>query len=308
MKSVARWLIRLYPAEWRARYEQEFEALIEEAGSGWSEIFDLLKGAIQMHDSIRNFPKLALVLAVLGLIGGLGVSYLVPPRYTAVSALTLSDPSNGPLSEARRNLANTFAQYKTNVLERRTLSEVIRDGHLNLYPSERSKMPLEEVIERMQHDLRIELVDRPDLAAKRAIEFQVSFTYPDHLKAAQTVQVLTTHFQSLNIGFNLANLQRPPSAPEQALLSEIARLESRVAELEHKASNPVAAKDDQRIDLAGRKFTLEVISQTIGNKQTSPDRARFMAFGFGSGILAAILFSVFRQQPPPRMPLPASPA
>ena len=35
MKRVALLLIRLYPANWRARYGEEFKALLEESSAGF---------------------------------------------------------------------------------------------------------------------------------------------------------------------------------------------------------------------------------------------------------------------------------
>jgi predicted permease len=44
-----RLLVRLYPREWRQRYAEELEALIEDSGSGWNASFDILQGAAIMQ-------------------------------------------------------------------------------------------------------------------------------------------------------------------------------------------------------------------------------------------------------------------
>ena len=41
MKRVLRLLARLYPAWWRSRYGKELEALLEDAGSGRRDAWDL---------------------------------------------------------------------------------------------------------------------------------------------------------------------------------------------------------------------------------------------------------------------------
>lgn len=41
-----RWLTRLYPAAWRARYGDELEALIEDEGGGWSAIANIVANAL----------------------------------------------------------------------------------------------------------------------------------------------------------------------------------------------------------------------------------------------------------------------
>jgi hypothetical protein len=49
---MKRWVAlaaRLYPAAWRARYGQEFEALLEDLEPGWRELADVAGGAVIMH-------------------------------------------------------------------------------------------------------------------------------------------------------------------------------------------------------------------------------------------------------------------
>jgi hypothetical protein len=89
MKRLTRFFIRLYPATWRARYGEEFEALLEDSSSDWPAIFDLLKGAIRMQLSVSTFPKLALMLSITGLLAGLLISSLVAPVFCMLPAILL---------------------------------------------------------------------------------------------------------------------------------------------------------------------------------------------------------------------------
>ena len=43
MKRRMRMALWLYPRAWRARYEREFTALVEDAGSGWRECWDVAR-------------------------------------------------------------------------------------------------------------------------------------------------------------------------------------------------------------------------------------------------------------------------
>ena len=95
MTGLVRLLIRLYPATWRARYGEEFEALLEDSSPGWSGIFDLLKGAIKMQLSVPAFPKLALMLSITGLLIGLLVWALVPRKYVSQADLQVADALAG---------------------------------------------------------------------------------------------------------------------------------------------------------------------------------------------------------------------
>jgi hypothetical protein len=89
VKGVAQLLIRLYPAGWRARYGEEFEALLEDSSAGWPAVLDLLKGAIKMQFSVPSFPKLALMLSITGLLIGLVVSSLLKPIYVSEAVVYL---------------------------------------------------------------------------------------------------------------------------------------------------------------------------------------------------------------------------
>jgi len=54
MKTLVRWAARLYPAAWRARYGVEMEALLEDAGSGGGDLWDIVRGALNMQ--MTNTP------------------------------------------------------------------------------------------------------------------------------------------------------------------------------------------------------------------------------------------------------------
>jgi predicted permease len=47
-----RLVVRLYPGEWRDRYQDELEAVIEQTGPGWRPAFDLARGAAMMQFAI----------------------------------------------------------------------------------------------------------------------------------------------------------------------------------------------------------------------------------------------------------------
>ncbi len=61
-----RWVAQLYPAAWRARYGDELEVLLEDAGPSWTDLFDLLRGASIMQMSGINFWKIAAGFTLAG--------------------------------------------------------------------------------------------------------------------------------------------------------------------------------------------------------------------------------------------------
>lgn len=44
-RHPGQWLIRLYPSQWRARYGDELDLLIEQEGCGWRQIADVTRAA-----------------------------------------------------------------------------------------------------------------------------------------------------------------------------------------------------------------------------------------------------------------------
>jgi uncharacterized protein involved in exopolysaccharide biosynthesis len=207
MKGLARFLIRVYPAKWRARYGEEFEALLEDSSSGWPIVFDLLKGAIRMQLSIPSFPKLALMLSFAGLLIGLLVSYSVTPRYISRSELSI-EGAPGSL-----RLGDYLMQIEQEVLSRISLSRMILGPHLDLYPEERARMPLEDVIETMRTRIR---VDTPPSAGQGRLAFSIGFAYRDRMKARDTVQALISRFSEASL-----KLRPVPEAGDQFTSAQI---------------------------------------------------------------------------------------
>jgi hypothetical protein len=215
MKRLVRFLIRLYPANWRERYGEEFDALLEDSSPGWSGIFDLMKGAVKMQLSVPAFPKLALILSLGGLLCGLAVSFLLTPIYISEAALKLTASGQA----AHPDLTEYLIRSEQRVLSRASLKNIIQDPRLDLYKSERTIMPLEDVIERMRRtDIRIRVV-APGATNHDHVSFLISFSYPDKRKAQQTVQALLVRFVDLKLTnssvpapMNL-DVLHPPSLP-----------------------------------------------------------------------------------------------
>jgi hypothetical protein len=250
MKNLARYLIRLYPATWRERYGEEFEALLDDSASGWPVIFDLLKGAIRMQLSLPTLPKLALMLSLAGLAAGLAISFMVTPRYVSEAGMAFEG------SAAGINFLEFLTQCQKEVLSRTSLKGIIQDPRLDLYPEERAGTPLEDVIETMR---RRNIMIRLNGHGPGRLSSRIDFSYRDPVKAQHTVQALLVRFQDANLHLpapvNLSVVD-PPSLPSKAAF---------------------------------------------------PDRWIFMAIGFGTGFIAALLIAIFRHRPPP-MPLPAQAA
>jgi hypothetical protein len=214
MKSLARFLIRLYPATWRERYGEEFETLLEDSASGWPAIFDLLKEAIRMQLSAPAFPKLALMLSAAGLAVGLAISFMVTPRYISEAGMAFEGDAAGT------NFLEFLTQCEKEVLSRASLSGIIQDPRLNLYPEERAGTPLEDVIETMR---RRNIMIRLNGRGPGRLAFRIDFSYRDPVKAQHTVQALLVRFMEANLHLpapvNLS-VVASPSLPAKAVFPD----------------------------------------------------------------------------------------
>ncbi len=243
-----------------------------------------------MQIRIFNFPRLALLLSLVGLLVGLGVSFLVTPRYTSTAALEFLD--GGQSESPIRRL--TMMQNET--LSRTSLSYIIQDPRLDLYPEQRLSTPLEDVIDAMRRDIQIETTGREDPQSKGYLAFRVTFTYSDRLKARQTVQALVSHFMDWSIE------HASHRSADAVAKDEIALLESRIAVLEQRLGIAHAQSQEAVIPAGIELGVLDPPSMPA--RPVYPDRYRFMSIGFGSGIVLALVLTILRRRPQPPAPFP----
>ena len=191
---MRRWLtlaVWLYPPRWRARYGEEFRALLEDLRPGFREWADVLRGAVIMQ--IANgtaFMKLTAALAVAGALVALAASFGAPRRYISSAAVEVS-PAQDDADEYTRN---HFEQMKEEILSRSQLASLILQPRLDLYRSERSRLSMDQVILQMRRDLQLRPVS--------ANTYRITFAYPDAEKARAITQQLATMFYERNIVSN----------------------------------------------------------------------------------------------------------
>jgi hypothetical protein len=176
MKHVLRFLMRLYPAWWRRRYGGELEALLEDSAS--HDVWDLFGAAMEMQMKTWSFGKIVTACGLVGVVAAGAVAFSWPQQYRSTATLKLDKPDpdsfNRVIGEAlpRNAFASIVVKYK-------------------LYPRERQRMPMEDVVEAMRRETRITLVS-PDLA-------QVSFAYEDPVPAQQVSQDLVGRIIAANL-------------------------------------------------------------------------------------------------------------
>lgn len=298
MKRIARALIRLYPANWRERYGEEFEALLEDNPATAFTVFDLLKGAVKMQLKIPAFSKLAVILSIGGMLAGLGVSFIIPSRYVSTAEMRYAPGSS---RDPAHDLVEFLTRNENSVLSRTSLSTIIKDPRLDLYARERTHMPLEDVIEKMRSDITI-VADPIGGVARESLTFHVQFTYRDRVKARDTVQALITKFQDANLIVQRTGADASP-------YDDLDRLEERITVIEKRLGIPTPQPTAARMSFIRRAgVMLDVLDPpSLPTKPASPNRSFFMLAGFGAGFALALIVAIFRRKMPP-IPFPAQTA
>ena len=253
---------------------------------------------------VPAFPKLALALSIAGLLGGLAVSFVVTPRYVSSSEMQYAVANPDP-GHPVRDLSEALMQNQQEVLSRTSLSRIIQDPRLDLYPSERTRIPLEDVIEKMRReDIQITR-DNPGSPSHSYLAFKVSFAYRDRIKAQQTVQALITRLEEANIISQRISLR----VKRQRSYGEVDRMEARIAALEKRLGMPpVPPEPLDQFAPVDAGLNLDVLDPpSLPLKPVYPNRFAFMFAGFGSGFAAAIVIAIFRRPMPP-IPFPVQTA
>jgi uncharacterized protein involved in exopolysaccharide biosynthesis len=215
--------------------------------------------------------------AAAGCVLAGAASFLLPNRYisTAVMEIAPAQLTEDPLAAlpVATPAAEFLRQVKPQILSFENLSRIIRNPGLDLYPRERSKRSMEEVIRDMlARDLRIAAVSPSSGAKVGTSAFIISFSYSDKHKAQAVVQTLITGFIELNLA------RADPQASQSSTLHEI---------LQRGAGENLNVLD----------------SPSYPEKPTWPNRLTIAAIGLGIGLLlGAIALRFQRPRTPAQQP------
>ena len=147
-----------------------------------------------------QYARLIAFCAAGGAIAAGFASFAVPERYVSTATMRIF-PLPGRAAPLEIEPADRLREIAEEVLSRGSLSEIIQRPSLDLYRAERSRRPLEDVIQDMRRrDIRIAPTPVPGLAGLGPEgNFQISFEYADRDKAEAVVSGLATKFTELNV-------------------------------------------------------------------------------------------------------------
>ena len=202
---MRRWIAfaaRLYPRNWRERYGEEFDALLDDATADGRQLLNVAQGAIIMQFTNRlAYLKVVGALCLAGALLAMASLYPLPPRYVSSAVLRVT-----PVVDAGQTTSRDVLQRETDdrierlgheLTGRDNILRILQEPTLNLYPAERERLTLEDIAEQMHNDedLQILPVGTPD---KNSEAFRVSFAYPDRWKAQAVVDELVTMLRARN--------------------------------------------------------------------------------------------------------------
>ena len=143
MSWLIHFIARFYPRSWRERYGAEFAALLEDVRPDGRTAANVLAGAFAMHIRAWKSWKILAASTAFSVVVSVAVYLASPKLYHGV--VSVNFPGHVDPPEGSDNV------YK---LSRADFADIIAREHL--YARERTKRPLDEVIEQMRKRLTIE--------------------------------------------------------------------------------------------------------------------------------------------------------
>ncbi len=278
---MRRWIVlaaRLYPRAWRAEFEEEFRAVLDDVKPSWRVFANVMRGAIEMQMvNGRNWAKVIAAIAIAGAIAGVGFSYRVTPMYVSSATIQVTpviDPSRpAPAEVLRKRAMQQVGEIQLELLRRAELSTIINDPWRPLYQWELRKEPLEDVIDGMRSNIRITI--NPSTKGDPAVTLSVSYSYPRAPEAKATASALVSKFLDLN--------QR-----QGRYLNDAYRDFWRdMASVEHLKSVPPAPAGE----------IADVVAVASVPVRAEPNRFVFLAWGFATGTLLGFLTVFVARRP-----------
>src|SRR5579862_9443956 len=126
--------------------------------------------------------------------------YLYPDSYVSQAVVKIVPqqvPQNMVQSAINQQMSDRINSMAQTILSRTVLTTIINS--FGLYQRERSRMPIEDVIEQMKKNILIQPITSSTGVADRVPAFAVSFSYENRLLAQRVVQDLVSRFIDENI-------------------------------------------------------------------------------------------------------------
>jgi hypothetical protein len=183
----------MYPAEWRDRYGNELNALLEDKTPSLRDVFDVGWGALKMRVVSWSFVRIVLPCAIVGVLIGVAFSFARTPLYVSETPIEVTANSVPGVCGDQHDLPAQLqgpwpevciASYFSGASPSREFLEEAIQRH-QLYPGKTQ----EAAIETMRRNIHL----RPLGGRRDRVDFVVQFDYPDARLAQQVNEELIAY-------------------------------------------------------------------------------------------------------------------
>ncbi|MGA2591621.1 MAG: hypothetical protein ABSH32_17010 [Bryobacteraceae bacterium] len=164
-------------------------------------------------DILRRYRSWIVGPTFAGLVIAVVVAFLWPDTFVSTAVMRITPPQVPERlvpSNISTQMSERISAMQQQIESRTSLQELIQRPSLNLYPKERQRKPLEDVVEEMRKAIRITMMETAlnQPQQRFASAFQINFAYPDKYKAQAVVRELVSKFteETNNTFRNQANM------------------------------------------------------------------------------------------------------
>ena len=156
-------------------------------------------------DILRRYRSWIIGPMFAGLVLAVVVAFMWPDTYISQAVMRITPqqvPENLIPSVLGTQMAERLNQMQQEILSRGRLQELIQRPSLDLYRSQRQRLPLEDIIQDMRNKyIKIQMMETPSTTGERrfASAFLIQFSYTDRYKAQAVVRELVTKFTEQNV-------------------------------------------------------------------------------------------------------------
>ncbi|MBZ2184830.1 MAG: hypothetical protein K7J46_08955 [Bryobacter sp.] len=152
-------------------------------------------------DIVRRHKSSILGPSLAGLVIGVVIAFLWPDTFVSSATIRVLPPQvpEGLLSmPLSMDMSQRVNQMTQSILSRATLTNIINTHAL--YPKERKRLPLEDIIESMRNKaIEVRMIGGSPGSQSKTVAFNVTFKYENRVIAQKVCQDLVTKFIDENV-------------------------------------------------------------------------------------------------------------
>jgi len=225
---------------------------------------------------LRRNRWFLIVPSFLGILGGLLYSRSQPSLYRSDAVIQVVPqrvPESYVSATVTERVEDRLRALAQQVLSRTQLEKLITD--LGLFPKERQRMPLEDVIIKMTERVRIEPLTTGQSSRRdtQSEAFRVSFDYEDPIVAQKVVEQLASYFVTTNKADRGRQADQTSSFLEAQLADARGRLEAQEQKLKvFRERNSGRLPTQMQTNMQAIQNTQLALQAVVGSLET--DRSR----------------------------------